>query len=373
MKMNKLTKLFLSTLVLTSLASCGLKVETNYYEPSIESKYESISKDDFISRFDEAKKKEIKYEYVSAKISFSEPVDFNGYKRSEIYMTGKVDYEGLKANDEWIKQYATSFAGGRNFEIYNNSMYAIRACYQFNNVNNTTASPYSCENSFPGFPAKYVFSNDFLLKSISFTHNNNSVNIDVKYFNKSDLPNAKGEISKETFLNIAYVSNYDPILKNKVELEYSGKNIVVSREENYDPIYDMYITNLIYGDAKLKVSYEINTDSVQNGRGFCFWITKGNEVLEGEMDLKSRYDVLSRIEGGFPKYPLNSLVLDEATIAYAYGEEYTIRYSNSPLSVSIKSIKKETYVEYSNDGLIVKYEEKNKEKNSEHTYTFIYK
>jgi hypothetical protein len=57
---------------------------------------------------------------------------------------------------------------------------------------------------------------------------------------------------------------------------------------------------------------------------------------------------------------------------YAYGEDYVVKYSNSPLSVSINSSKKEVYIEFSNNGFISNYKEKDKEKNSEFEVFYRY-
>jgi hypothetical protein len=379
MKTRNLTNLFLSTLMLASLASCSTKVETNYFEPTVDSKYESINKEEFMKKFNESMTNDIGYDYVSANVSFAKPYDYRGVNISEFYMAGKINQDAMKSGSDlrnsWVASSASSVSAPLSETTFTYSASIFRTAYNFDNAKNFTASPYSYEIPSFNTTIKYVYSNDFLLKSISYVLNNHSINIDVKYFNEVDLPSKKGEISKETFFNMAFVSNFKPMDISTADIEYIGKNVIVDSEEVYDPSTDFYVTNYVTGNVKMNLKTEIDKTLLNNaGKVGCYWIVKNTEVLQGEIDNKWKNDIVSNIGShtGIPKCSFSSNLIDESMLDYLYGKDYVVKYSNSPLAVSIKSSKKDVYIEFSNNGFISNYKEKDKEKNSEFEVFYRY-
>ena len=362
----KIKKYFSVILLSTSLVACGSTgpvdngptYETNYFTPTVDTKFDNVTKEFFITKLQENINNGVQYSYVGFDISFSKPYTINNTSLSNLYYVGNINHDFF-SNDQyqgastWIDQNKIYSEGlGINEFSTVSAVPALTNCYkQFSENGNFTSSPYSCEYATNERTYKYVFSDSFLLESISYSLGDIDVTLKAKYFNETDLPDEKGKITRDTYINFAYISYYKDTNIQRIETTLKGKNVVVDTKTEYDPKYDVDV--MVDTRGSVTIDSNINLEKYsQNGSGKSnyLWKLKDYQVTSGKITDNHAKALLAEYITGTKAYQypleLTGSLFDENN------ESYT--YRSQPLSVSIISANKTDYIEFSNEGLITK-------------------
>lgn len=378
---NKIKCLPLAILSLVSLTSCGTFdtgsntwLETNYFNPTVDTKFEQIDEGTFRTKYGEEFATEVNYSYVSFDIAFS--TAYYGYSKN-LYFVGNVNKGffaeyGHEGTVDWVRRdriHTDGVSLADLGKIYVNN--AIFGAYKLSsNCSNFTCSPYSYIYNYQGernnINFKYVYSDSFLLESISYTFDEFDVFIKVNYFNESDLPTGKGRIDRDTFVNKAYIEAFKETNITKIKATLKGQNIVVGTKNVYDSKFDSYVLVETRGNATVNYNINIEKISGMSETIYTTWKMEDYKVTSGKISEENIFKYRTELIIGPKAYKFS---YSFASYIYAK-EDVNCIYTNSPLSITVNSANQSNYVEFSNEGIVTERIFSDHEINEKFTITY---
>lgn len=359
MKISKIMTAGLLFVSCLGISSCGgLNTQTKYHVPKVANDYKKISKEEFETAFNE-KRNFNEYDYFSVDVTYKNPIELYGGAIivNNEHFVGRINKAfGEEEWYPWCYVYISAIHTSPQFDPAAMYIFYVSLAYGFENAVEYTSAPYSYEKTSEAgdIPSqKVTFDDNFLVSSISLKDETNEVEMKFKYFNKEDLPNNTGEISRETYQEIAFVNQHLGLGDySEVEVIFDCKNVVIKQDKVIENGRPKYIPT--YGDAKYKVTYDIiDVEGIMFSNPPGYYLNEKNfELLSGEKVVDEEMFIIR----------LNSL-LSEAMFGnnyiFPYGinplKERKVVYTNNPLTVIVNEEEKKEIVKFDKDGHVVEY------------------
>lgn len=332
---------------------------TNYYHASLDSSFKEISKEEFLTAQDRNLKKDSGYDYVSIEIiPGNEELGIKNY-----YANATVDdYNALSNIDYSISISVWMSALDQLSLLIRTTTSSLNKFPSL--IGQFFKEPY-CFKGASFYPFEVIYDDNFLVQEINIKQDDKETKAIFNYFNENDLPNGSGEVDKRTYLDCAYATIQNSNKKyEKVDINYSSKNMLFEMVEEYDPVLDLYvIKDYVYSDSIVNLSYSLEEiPGINKKHNYSFHLEQ-TEVLDGKFNHSYFVKVIEELKAFQSAY--NSYVSDER-LTFLGGKDNsdssTITYKINPLSVSIEAEDAHIDVLYDSDGLIKekKYKQKNK-------------
>ncbi len=253
--MKKIIPFLTLFILFGNMVSCEqVRTETNYYKPTIKEEYKEISKDEFVNKVNSNYKSEFGYKYVSLKVDWDNPeAEYYYY-----YVRGEVKEDlSLNNQDQLIQNRVGIGARATNFsDIY--ALDYVNPLVRIDEAIKFYANPYSYDFITEDYTGRVIFDDSFMIHKIECMEEGNAITYDFNYYNFEDLPTTTGEISHDSYLDIAYAyleRDKNPNLK--AHINYKVTNGIVDLLKYFDKEYDTYITEYIPGDAEVEFDREM--------------------------------------------------------------------------------------------------------------------
>lgn len=349
----------------TLLSSCNMVPPlragtTNYYHASLDSSFKEISKEEFLTVQDRNLKKDSGYDYVSVEIILGNEV--TGIKN--YYANATVDDYNALSNIDYSISIPVWMTDLSQIAFLIRTITPLPESLIRQENSKFFKEPY-CFKGTSIHPFEVIYDDNFLIQEINIKQDDKETKAIFNYFNENDLTNGSGEVDKRTYLDCAYVTIQNSNKKyEKVDINYSSKNMLFEMVEEYDPVLDQYvIKDYVYSDSIVNLSYSLEEiPGINKKHNYNFHLEQ-TEVLDGKFNHSYFVKVIEELKGFQSAY--NSYVSDER-LTFLGGEDNsdssTITYKINPLSVSIEAEVAHIDVLYDSDGLIKekKYKQKNK-------------
>ena len=349
----------------TLLSSCNMVPSlrdstTNYYHASLDSSFKEISKEEFLTAQDSNLKKDSGYDYVSVEIILGNEVA--GIKN--FYANATVDDYNALSNIIYTISFPTSMTDLSQVSFLIRTITTSQESLIGKENSQFFKEPYCFKGTLIN-PFEVIYDDNFLVQEINIKQDDKETKAIFNYFNENDLTNRSGEVDKRTYLDCAYAAIQNSNKKyEKVDINYSSKNMIFDIVEEYDPVLDSYvIKDYVYSDSIVNLSYSIEEmQGIYKNHNYLFR-REQTEVLDGKFNYFYFENVLGELLVCQSAY--NSFVSDER-LTFLGGNDNsdssTITYKINPLSVSIEAEVAHIDVLYDSYGLIKekKYKQKNK-------------
>ena len=253
--MKKIIPFLTLFILFGNMVSCEqVSTETNYYKPTIKEEYKEISKDEFVNKVNSNYKSEFGYKYISLKVDWDNPEAeyYYYYARGEVKEDLSLNNQDqLIQNQVGIGSIATNISDIYALD-YANPLVRIDEAIKF------YESPYSYDFETKGYKGRVIFDDSFMIHKIECMEEGNAITYDFRYYNFEDLPTTTGEISFDSYLDMAYAYlERDKKPYSGVDVNYKVTNGVVNRSEHFDEVNEVYITEMIYGNAEVEFYREM--------------------------------------------------------------------------------------------------------------------
>ena len=333
--------------------------ETNYYKPTIKEEYKEISKDDFVDKVNSNYKSEFGYKYISLKVDWDNPeAEYYYY-----HFRGEVKDDLSLDNKDLFIQNLTGIniskpinAADFYATLYVNPLIKIDEGIKF------YESPYSYDFETKGYKGRVIFDDSFMIHKIECVEDGNDVTYDFRYYNLEDLTKATGEVSLDSYLDMAYAYlESDKKLYSGMKTNYKVTNGVVDYTRIYDPIFDTEIIETTYGDVEAEFYC---------GLKFYYpWVEDASEVELGILDYAFSFDSDNylNIISGQMNTDLLSHAIDEANFN---SKKSALSWNLSNNFMDIKMLNEEN--NYSNSVIEKYYANPLKRKTEFRKYGLVY-
>ena len=253
--MKKIIPFLTLFILFGNMVSCErVRTETNYYKPNIKEEYKEISKDEFVNKVNSNYKSEFGYKYVSLKVDWDNPeAEYYYY-----YARGEVKEDlSLNNQDQLIQNRVGIGARVTNIsDIY--ALDYVNPLVRIDEAIKFYANPYSYDFITEDYTGRVIFDDSFMIHNIECIEEGNAITYDFRYYNFEDLPTTTGEISHDSYLDIAYAYlERDNKPNLKAHINYKVTNGIVDLLKYFDNEYDTYITEYIYGNAEVEFDREM--------------------------------------------------------------------------------------------------------------------
>ena len=253
--MKKIIPFLTLFILFGNMVSCEqVSTETNYYKPNIKEEYKEISKDEFVNKVNSNYKSEFGYKYISLKVDWDNPeAEYYYY-----YARGEVKEDlSLNNQDQLIQNRVGIGARVTNIsDIY--ALDYVNPLVRIDEAIKFYESPYSYDFETKGYKGRVIFDDSFMIHKIECMEEGNAITYDFNYYNFEDLPTTTGEISHDSYLDIAYAYlERDNKPNLKAHINYKVTNGIVDLLKYFDEEYDTYITEYTYGNAEVEFDREM--------------------------------------------------------------------------------------------------------------------
>ena len=278
--MKKIIPFLTLFILFGNMVSCEqVSTETNYYKPNIKEEYKEISKDEFVNKVNSDYKSEFGYKYISLKVDWDNPEAeyYYYYARGEVKEDLSLNNQDqLIQNQVGIGSIATNFSDIYALD-YANPLVRIDEAIKF------YANPYSYDFITEDYTGRVIFDDSFMIHKIECMEEGNAITYDFRYYNFEDLPTTTGEISFDSYLDMAYAYlESDKKLYSGMKTNYKVTNGIVDYTQIYDPIFDTEIIETTYGDVEAEFYC---------GLKFYYpWVEDASEVELGILDYAFSFD-----------------------------------------------------------------------------------
>ena len=314
--MKKIIPFLTLFILFGNMVSCEqVRTETNYYKPTIKEEYKEISKDDFVNKVNSNYKSEFGYKYISLKVDWDNPeAEYYYY-----YVRGEVKEDLSLNNQDQLIQNQVGI-GARETNI--SDIYALdyaNPLVRIDEVIKFYANPYSYDFITEDYTGRVIFDDYFMIHKIECMEEGNAITYDFRYYNFEDLPTTTGEISFDSYLDMAYAYlERDKKPYSGVDVNYKVTNGVVNRSEHFDEVNEVNIIEMIYGNAEVEFYREMVFVPPFVGASEAE-LGIANYTYTRESQVKNEYTIISGEIGEKElAYPLSSLEFDSKKCASSF-------------------------------------------------------